>query len=162
LADTLVLLNAGHVVAAGPIEQIATRSDLPIALRDDAGAILTATVQAHDQARQLTRLQAGGLVLWVPLMEREPGAQLRVRLPAREVILAAHDPGPTSVHNVIAGHVRAITQLASGHAALVEAALDGTALLARVTADAVDRLGLAPGRDVLALVKSVSIEVLPG
>jgi ABC-type molybdate transport system ATPase subunit len=29
-------------------------------------------------------------------------AQLRVRLPAREVILAARKPGPTSVHNVIA------------------------------------------------------------
>ena len=28
--------------------------------------------------------------------------QLPVRLPAREVILAARDPGPTSVHNVIA------------------------------------------------------------
>jgi len=29
-------------------------------------------------------------------------AQLRVRLPAREVILAARKPGSTSVHNVIA------------------------------------------------------------
>ncbi len=35
----------------------------------------------------------------------------------------------------------------------------GTALLARITADAARRLALAPGRPILALIKSTSIEV---
>jgi molybdopterin-binding protein len=42
------------------------------------------------------------------------------------------------------------------------AGADGPALLARVTPDAASRLALAPGRPVLALVKSVAIQVLPG
>jgi molybdate transport system ATP-binding protein len=91
------------------------------------------------------------------LLERGIGNTLRVRIPAREVILAAHEPGPTSVHNVIAGRVRAVTQVATGHAALVEVSLGEATLLARVASDAVERLGLA-----FALVESMSIEVLPG
>jgi len=43
---------------------------------------------------------------------------------------------------------------------MVEVALDGAGLLARVTPDAVARLGLVPGGKVLALVKSMAIEVL--
>jgi molybdate transport system ATP-binding protein len=163
LADTLVLLNAGHVVAAGPLEEIITRSDLPLAMRDDSGTVLTANIVEHDQTRQLTALQAGSIRLWVSLLERELGSQVRVRVPAREVILAAAEPGPTSAHNVIVGPVRAITQDESKNVALVEVALGGTAtLLSRVTRDAIERLGLAVGRDAAALFKSMSVEILPG
>jgi molybdate transport system ATP-binding protein len=103
------------------------------------------------------------VLLWVPLLDSALGSRLRVRIPAREVILALVEPGLTSVHNVFAGRVRAITQDAVGHIALVEVVLpDRGALLARVTLDAIDRLALAIGKDVVALVKSTSIEVLPG
>jgi len=44
--------------------------------------------------------------------------------------------------------------------ALVALVLDGQPMLARVTPDAVTRLALRPGGDVLALVKSVAVEVL--
>jgi len=135
LADTLVLLNAGHVTAAGPLEEIITRSDLPFAMRDDSGSVFT---------RPRVRC---------------PGASSRA---AREVVLAAADPGPTSAHNVIVGPVRAIAQDESKNMALVEVGLGGNAtLLARVTRDAIERVGLAVGRDAAALVKSMSVEILP-
>jgi molybdate transport system ATP-binding protein len=162
LADTLVLLEAGRVLAAGPLEEITTRGDLPLATRDDAGAVLAASVVAHDSDRQLTALRAGGIRLWVPLMDRPPGTMLRVRVPAREVILARETPSPISAHNVIAGHVRGISQEPSRHETLVEIALDGASLLARITPDAIELLGLAPGCEVVALIKSVSVEILPG
>ena len=47
-------------------------------------------------------------------------------------------------------------------AVMVEIALPNGALLARVTPDAVARLGLCVGGPVLALIKSTSIEVLSG
>ncbi len=162
LADTLVLINLGRVLAKGPLEEIIARGDLPLAVRDDAGTVFTATVVQHDQARRLTCIRAAGIPLWVPLMDRTPGTTLRVRVPAHEVILAAHDPGPTSVHNVLSGHVRKVVHVEAGFAALVEVAVEEATLLGRITSDAAERLLLAPGIEVVALIKSVSIEVLPG
>ncbi len=160
LADTLVLIRAGHVLDAGPLPELLGRADLPLAQRDDAAAVLAAQVVSHDPARQLSELAAAGRRLLVPLLDRPPGSAVRVRIPAREVILAAEEPRGISVHNVIAGTVRAVVTDPVRHAALVEVALEGAALLARVTPDAVARLRLAPGAAVLALVKSMAIEVL--
>ncbi len=160
LADSLVLIEAGRVIAAGPLAEIAARADLPLARRDDAAAVLSATVEWHDPERGLTRLTVAGAAFWVPLIEASPGTVARIRVPAREVILARQAPEAISVHNVVAGTTRAITRDPQRRAALVEVALPGGALLARVTLDAVAKLGLAPGVPVLALVKSVAIEVL--
>src|SRR6185312_623964 len=146
LADTLVLIRAGRVLAAGPLAEILARGDLPLAARDDAGAVLEATVAAHDPARQLTELAAAGRRLLVPLLATPPGGTVRARIPAREVILAATTPQGISVHNVIPCTVGAIVNDPARHAALVEVALDGAGLLARVTPDAVARLGLDRGR----------------
>ena len=160
LADSLVLIDRGHVVAQGPLGEVTARSNLKLARRDDAGAVLTATVAGHDPARQLSRLTVGGADLLVPLLTAPVGRPVRVRIPAREVILAREVPRAISVHNVIAGRVRAVTNDTERHTALVEIALAEEAFLARVTPDAVVRLALEPGVEVLALVKSVAIEVL--
>jgi molybdate transport system ATP-binding protein len=160
LADTLVLIRAGRVLAYGPLEQMLSRGDLPLAERDDAGAVLAARIIGHDPGRELTELEAAGRRLLVPLMRQAPGTAVRVRIPAREVILAAEAPKGISVHNIIAGTVRGVVPDPGRRAAMVEVALDGSALLARITPDAVARLHLVPGAPVLALVKSVAVEVL--
>ncbi len=160
LADTLVLIRAGSVLAAGPLEQMLGRGDLPLAARDEAAAVLVTRVIAHDPARQLTELEAAGRRLLVPLLDSAVGDTVRVRIPAREVILAAAAPEGISVHNIVPGTVGRVVPDPSRRATMVEVALDGAALLARITPDAVTRLGLGPGVPVLALVKSMAIEVL--
>ena len=160
LADHLVLIEAGRVRASGPLPEIATRADLAFGQRDDAGAVLACRVVGHDAARALTRLDAGGTTLLVPLMATPPGTTCRVRIPAREVILAGAPPASISVQNIVAGTVRRIAEEAERRAVLVEVTLQDAALLARVTPDAIARLALASGSGVLALIKSTSIEVL--
>src|SRR5580658_10257015 len=160
LADSLVLLDAGHVVAYGPLAEVAARADLPLASRDDATGLLHCRVVEHDSARELTRLDAGGVAFWVPLLDTPVGNECRIRVPAREVILAGRPPDAISLHNIIPGTVRRIAADPSRRAAMVEIALPNGALLARVTPDAVARLGLCVGGPVLALIKSTSIEVL--
>ena len=162
LADAVVLMEAGSVVASGALQEMTSRADLPLARRDDAAAVLAARILSHDPARQLSRIEAGGASLLVPLLNEPIGTGIRVRIPAREVILANEAPAAISVHNIVAGTVRAVTQDTVRHAALVEIALAEGAFLARVTPDAVSRLGLAKGAPVLALIKSVAIEVLDG
>lgn len=165
LADTLVLLAAGRVVASGPLAEIASRADTPLAQRSDAGAVLNCRVDGHDPGRALTWLACGGAKLLVPTLAQPSGAAVRVRIPAREVILAhaaADLAGVISLHNILPGTVRAISADPVRNAAMVEIDVGGTTLLARVTPDAVVRLQLGIAAPVLALIKSVSIEVLPG
>jgi molybdate transport system ATP-binding protein len=166
LGDSVVLIEAGSVLEAGPIAEMSARPDLPLARRDDAGAVLTCRIAAHDAARQLTRLDWGRAALWIPQSDLADGQEVRVRVPAREVILARGDvelPGDAlSLHNVLPGKVRAIAADPDHRAVLVEVALGGGSILSRVTPDAVARLALAPGTSVSALIKSMSIEVLGG
>jgi molybdate transport system ATP-binding protein len=161
IADTLVLLEAGQVQAAGPLTDLTARGDLPLAARDDAGAVLSATIAEHHPARRLSLLAAGQMRLWVPLIAAPIGTALRLRIPAREIILATTAPDGISLHNIVPGHVRAVTEDPSRHAALVELNTGGAVLLARITPDAVARLGLTPGAPVLALIKSMAVDVLP-
>ncbi|MSP01652.1 MAG: molybdenum ABC transporter ATP-binding protein [Acetobacteraceae bacterium] len=162
LADSMVLIEAGRVVAFGSLAEVVARADLPLAQRDDAGALLHCRIVAHDAGRELTRLEGGGATFWVPLLDGAVASQYRIRIPAREVILAGRAPDAISLHNIIPGTVRRIAADTGRRTVMVEIALPEGALLARVTPDAVARLGLAPGGPVLALIKSTSIEVLGG
>jgi molybdate transport system ATP-binding protein len=160
LADSMVLLDAGRVVAHGPVSDVAARSDLPLARRDDAGALLLCRVEENDAQRALTRLQGGGAMFWVPLLDLPIAADCRIRIPAREVILAGRPPDSISLHNIVPGIVRHIAEDTVRRSVVVEIGLPNGGLLSRVTPDAVVRLGLGNGSPVLALIKSTSIEVL--
>jgi molybdate transport system ATP-binding protein len=160
LADSMVLIEAGRVVASGAVSEIAARADLPLARRDDAGALLACRVVEHDVARELTRLEGGGATFWVPLLDAPLHAERRIRIPAREVILAGKPPDAISLHNIVSGTVRRIAPEAGRRSVLVEIALPTGAMLSRVTSDAIVRLALSEGTSVLALIKSTSIEVL--
>lgn len=162
LADHVVLVEQGRVAAAGSLVEIAASGEGPLAHRDDAGAVLSARIVAHDDARQLSRLDAGGVEVLVPLAEGAPGDSVRLRIPAREVILARERPAAISVQNVLAGTVRAISEDPPRHVAMVEVRLGSQAVLARVTPDAVKRLGLATGEVVVVMFKSVGVEVSAG
>ncbi|HVZ10210.1 molybdenum ABC transporter ATP-binding protein [Rhodopila sp.] len=160
LADSLVLIEAGRVAAHGPAPNVAARADLLLGQRDDAGGIVPCTVESHDSQRLLTSLHGGGTSFLVPLMDAPLGAPCRIRIPAREVILASLPPQGISLHNIITCRVRQTAPDPAGQTAMVELALPDGALLSRVTADAVGRLALRPGTPVLALIKSTSIEIL--
>ena len=160
LADSMVLISAGHVVGFGSLSEVAARADLPLAQRDDAAALLTCRVEENFSARALSRLQGGGATFLVPLLDLPVGSRCRVRIPAREVILAGKAPEAISLHNIVPGTVRRIVDDTVRRSAVVEIGLPDGGLLSRVTPDAVARLGLSPGQPVLALIKSTSIEVL--
>jgi len=160
LADSIVLVSAGRVLGYGPLAETATRADLPLAQRDDAAAVFQCRVVAHDPDRGLTRLEGGGVTFWVPLLDTPVASELRVRVPAREVILAGKVPQAISVQNIIPGEVRRIAPEPGRRSVLVEVTLPGGALLSRVTPDAIARLALVARMPVLALIKSTAIEVL--
>jgi molybdate transport system ATP-binding protein len=137
-----------------------SRPDL-VFLRDAVGlgSVFDATVSRVDSGRGLLELTFRGGTLLAPLHEVSPGATVRVRVPAREVILATRAPEGLSLHNVLTGTVSAVQAQAESNQAVVQMAVGDLLLLAEVTRDAIARLQIAEGVQLHALIKSVSIEV---
>jgi molybdate transport system ATP-binding protein len=160
LADTLVLMEAGRVLACGTPEVLSARTDLPLATRRDAGAVLPCRTLSNDAGRGVTRIGFHGGELTVPLSALAPGTALRVRVRARDVSIATQQPVGLSVQNVLPAEIARIEAMPSGHEAMVSLDLGGSLLLARLTRDAVDRLGLVAGMRVWALVKSIAFDGL--
>ena len=158
LANTIVLISDGRVRAVGPVQEVMGRAELyPLAGRFEAGAILAVRVAAHDARWRLTELTGAFGKLMVPLLDAPIGTALRVRIRARDVILALTPPIGISALNVLAGRVEALVPIEEG-ALEVELRLGGERLLARVTRRSGEALGLVPGRQVFAVIKTVAID----
>lgn len=159
LANTIVLVEGGRVAAHGTPESLSQRLDLrPLLGRFEAGAVIDARVADHDEERLITRLALGDQLLILPRVEDvAPGARLRVRIRARDVILAVERPTALSAQNVLDGRIVEIAE-ESGPYAEVKVDLGAGAILARITRDSVNRLALAPGQPVYVVVKSVAID----
>ncbi|MGF3022995.1 molybdenum ABC transporter ATP-binding protein [Methylobacterium aquaticum] len=158
LADTVVVLDQGRVAACGPAADVLRRGALfPGRETGETGALLHLRVAAHDDAFGLTRLDGPPGCLTVPRLDRPVGTGLRVRVRARDVLVACEAPRSLSARNVLPGTVTAVTPGDGAHAR-VEIACGGASLVAEVTRLAVRDLALVPGLPVLAIVKSVAFD----
>ena len=158
LATTLVVLSEGRVAAVGPTAQVMARLDLfPLTGRAEAGAILATRVAAHDRAFGLTVLKVAAGELRVPHLDLPVGAALRVRIRARDVMIALEAPAGLSALNVLPGTV---AEIVAGEGPIVQMRLDcaGEALIARLTRRSVETLGLVPGKRVHAVIKSIAFD----
>ncbi len=157
LADTLVLMDQGRVAASGTVEDLLARPDLrPFTGRVDAGAVLGATVAAHDDSYGITRLVFAGGTLLVGRVDIPVGGGVRVRIHARDVAIATERPERVSIRNVLAARVRSVAGT-EGH--LVDVMLDcgGCRLWSQITRQGQAQLGLKPGMEVFALIKALTI-----
>ncbi len=156
LATTVVLIEAGRVTAAGPAAAIL--SDLaavPAFGLREAGAIVEARVAGHDDDG-LTRIEVPGGPLWLPRIDAPPGAMIRLRILAQDVMLALERPQGISALNVLPGVVADLRE-GEGPGVMVSLDIGGTAILSRITRRSAQALGIAPGRRLFAVLKAVSV-----
>ena len=157
LADHLVLLEAGRVRAQGPLAEVLARVDLPAIAGEEAGVVLHAAVAERDERWQLARVACGGGSLWIADAGLALEQRVRVQVLARDVSLALAPPERSSIQNLLPGTVRALAPGAHGSQVVVQVACGDALLLSRITARAADQLGLAPGVQVWAQVKSAAL-----
>jgi molybdate transport system ATP-binding protein len=158
LATTMVVMSEGRVAAVGPPAAIMGRIDLfPLTGRAEAGAILNTRVAEHDIRFGLTTLRAAAGDLRVPYVDLRLGTQLRVRIRARDVMIALEPPRRLSALNILPGTV---AEIGATDGPIVEIRLDcaGEPLIARLTRRSVEALGLVPGRPVYAVIKSIAFD----
>jgi len=158
LANTIVVIADGRVRSVGPLRDVMGRAELyPMAGRFEAGAVLAVRVTAHDAKWGLTELAGAFGTLMVARLPAPVGAAFRVRIRARDVILAATPPTGISALNILAGRVEAVVPIEEA-ALEVQLRLGDERLLARVTRRSGATLGLAPGREVFAVIKTIAID----
>jgi molybdate transport system ATP-binding protein len=158
LATTVVLISDGRVRAVGPVQEIMGRADLyPLVGRFEAGAVLAARIAGHDPRWRLTELSGSFGKLVIPRLDAPVGTALRLRIRARDVILAVLPPTGISALNVLSGRVEELVPIEEG-ALEVQLRVGNERLLARVTRRSGEALGLAPGREVFAVLKTVAID----
>jgi molybdate transport system ATP-binding protein len=156
VASRMALIEQGRLLASGPVEEVMSRADFAAA----AGSrtlvtILAALVEGHDLTRHTSRLSFHGRHIDVPALDITPGQTVRVRIPADHVILARQPVTGLSVRNQIRGRIIGLAPFGP----LVDVTVDiGRPLHAELTADACRDLGLQPGMDITALIKSAAVE----
>lgn len=156
LADHMVLLQAGRVLASGEIRQMLTRSDLPLFHGDEAEALLEATVVSHDEAYELTHLEFPGGRFNVTRSDLEVGQLVRLRILARDVSLTLEHQTDTSILNILPVTVEELTPEGPAQV-MVKLSAGGTPILSRITRRSADVLQLAPGKQIYAQIKTVAL-----
>lgn len=159
LADHIVLLSDGQVLASGPIGEILARLDLPMALGDDAGVVINGSVSAYDAHYQLLTLQLpdSALSMRVAHAPLALGKQLRIKVQARDVSLSLQAQEPSSILNRLPVTVTGEISADNNAHVLVRLDAGGTPLLARITRFSRDQLQLHPGQALWAQIKAVAV-----
>jgi molybdate transport system ATP-binding protein len=158
LADTIVLLAGGRVMATGSVNDILARTDLRMHTgQAEASVVIAARVVAHDFGAGVTLVEHPAGRLSLPLLGDPPGSTMRLRLRARDIALAVGEPGRLSIRNRLAATIVEIVETAPP---FVEVRLDiaGDPLVASITRDAARALDLRPGLPVTALIKSSALD----
>ncbi|WP_295387133.1 molybdenum ABC transporter ATP-binding protein [uncultured Thiodictyon sp.] len=161
LADHLVVMDAGRVLASGPLQETLARLDLPIRLGEDAGVVLEGRIAERDARWHLLRVECAGASLWV----RDTGAAIdhpvRVRILARDVSISLTHAEGTSIVNSLQAKVVALGEDSHPALALVRLQVGTDAgaatVIARVTHRSADHLGLAPALAVWIQIKAVAV-----
>lgn len=159
LADHLVLMSAGRVLASGPLGQLQSDPTLPLALSRDAAVSLDAVVEVYDARYGLASLRVDGGLLLAPSPPAPIGAARRLRIFAGDVSLVRELPQQTTIVNILPVRILSATESGQHEITAVLGLGDGSGarLLARVTRRSWDLLALAEGTDLYAQVKGAAL-----
>jgi len=157
LADEMVLLDKGKLLAQGKASKLLTRLDLPLAEFDDAAAILDGFVSAHDDTYHLSWISMHGGRIAVSQVNRPVGKHARVKIQAKDVSLSLKLHSDTSIFNILPVTIIDTHDINESQLIARLQLQDEQTLLARITRRSAITLGLKEGIQVYAQVKSVAL-----
>ena len=156
LATTVVVVEAGRVIRAGPTAEVLSDPDaVPSLGVREAGSLITGRVLSHHEDG-LSEIAVSAGTLLLPRIAAPPGAAVRVRIEAQDVIVARARPEAISALNILPATVAALRR-GEGPGVVVQLRCGTDLLLARITRRSAETLGLAPGIACFGIVKAVSV-----
>lgn len=158
LADHVIVLEDGKVAMAGAAADVLNQPAVSLATgRKEAGSFVEGRVVHYDEAHRLVTIGFKSSRLYVSGAEIATGKTVRTHILAKDVMLSTVRPQHMSALNILEGTIAAINSDAAGTVD-VQIDCEGTILLSRITALSCERLGLQPGRQVFAIIKTVAFE----
>jgi molybdate transport system ATP-binding protein len=157
LAGRMVWLDAGRVRAEGDLTEVMSTPAFARWRGEDAGVVVEARVERHDDVDRLTELDGPWGPVLVRRQERLAGAAVRLRILARDVSLALGPEPDSTLLNQFRLEIRTMEPFQDAELLVRLGRDEGPDLLARVTRRSVARLRLEPGAWVYARIKSVAL-----
>lgn len=156
LADYLLIMSEGRVVASGTLAETFNRIDLPLAQDHQAASVWQVRVVEHEAAFHLTRVSFNGGGLSLPFIDTAIGTPLRVQIYARDVSIALQAPVASSILNILPAMITGIAEDQGGQS-LVQLQVGSQSLLAHITHKSSLLLGLQMGMSVYVQIKGTSL-----
>ncbi|HEY9037961.1 MAG TPA: molybdenum ABC transporter ATP-binding protein [Roseovarius sp.] len=156
LADQIVVLRDGNVLRQGDVTDVLSDPAMvPLIGVREAGSVLMGQVVECDP-EGLSRIAISGGELRLPGIEAKVGQTLRVRVLAQDVLISLTRPDGLSSRNILPAVVEEVHR-GGGPGVALSLRIGSSRLLARITADAMDELGLRPGTECFAVLKATAI-----
>lgn len=155
ICDHLLVMADGHIVAAGALQEVLMRIDLPQLSGRNAGVVIEANQVRYDEKFDLTTFGFSGGELCAPGCF-DAGALMRLRISASDVSLCRSLPQSTTILNVLPAHIDAIESESSA-TELVRLKLAQDFIIARITKRSLSELELRTGDQVYVQIKSVTV-----
>ena len=160
LADTLILLNNGEIVAQGPVSEVINggnnSSYFGIGVKS---SFLTCTVDNHETEARITNLKFNGGSISTKFIDKPIGTKIRAKIRAQDIAIALKQPSDISIANIFETRIHSIEKNDLDFMDL-QLKVKDTIIWSRLTRRSVSNLQLTPGQKVFALIKSTAIEVL--
>ena len=156
-ADHLLLLENGRARALGPLNEMLTRTDLPLAYLEEAGVVLEGSVAEQHAHHQLTEINTRAGIFFTGHLPSPTGSAVRIRIAARDVSIALTHAQDSSISHILQARIDSIQPGVNPAKVLVTLSANEVTLLASVTLRSVDHLKLKIGQLVYAQVKSVAL-----
>ncbi|WP_428775663.1 molybdenum ABC transporter ATP-binding protein ModC [Vibrio sp.] len=163
LADHIIVLEQGIVVAQGRLEEVWSQEVMrPWQSFSAQSSLFDAHIIEHNIAYGLTKVSlCENTSLWIQKIDANEAERIRLQIRASDVSIVLHPSKQSSIRNVLPATVVKIERQVSGnykHSVSVKLQLCSDCVLtATVTQWAVDELGLAEGMAVFAQIKGVSV-----
>jgi molybdate transport system ATP-binding protein len=164
LADTVVVLDHGRVVAYGRVEDVLSRLDVQAEFEStgaeppDFGTVLTGVLETNMNLDGLSQLDFAGEKILVPQLKGNQGDRVRIRIRARDVALALEAPRRISILNAFKGRVTEVIKTGPAHVDVQLETEGGTRIWSRITRKSQRDLNIAVDTVAWALIKSVALE----
>jgi len=158
LANHIVMMDKGRVVAQGALQEVLARVDQPFRMEEDAGVIVEARLAEIDHHWHLARIQFDDGSLWLRQAPGMTAGQLvRVQVMAKDVSIALEEHRDQSIQNLLPARVDRIEKDVAPGITLVRLLTGDTPFLARLTSRSAAQLALSPGQPIWIQIKSVAL-----